>query len=84
MLNSIFQKRVVVGMHLNQLVEMLRLDKTQVVFSTRDLAKRSEFNKVSLKSEKLAKEFFDADIDEHFKSTIVEARLFMALYKNFE
>jgi len=32
----------------------------------------------------LAKEFFDADIDEHFKSTIVEARLFMALYRNFE
>ena len=55
-----------------------------MVFSTRDLAKRSEINKVSVKSEKLAKEFFDAEIDEHFKSTIVEARLYMALYKNFE
>jgi hypothetical protein len=32
----------------------------------------------------LAKQFFDADIDEHFKSTILEARLYLALYRNFE
>lgn len=71
-------------MHLNQLTEMLRLDKSEIVFSVRDLAKRKEIAAVSQQTNKLAREFFDADVDEHFKSTIVEARLFMALYRNFE
>ncbi len=84
MLNSIFEKRVIVGLNLPQLVEMLKLKQANVVYSTRDLASRPEINKVSLKSHELAKEFFDADLDQHFKSTIVEARLFMALYRNFE
>jgi len=32
----------------------------------------------------LARQFFDAELDEHFRSTITEARVFFALYKNFE
>ena len=32
----------------------------------------------------LAKQFFDIDLDEHFRSTITEARVYFALYKNFE
>jgi hypothetical protein len=32
----------------------------------------------------LARQFFDAELDEHFRSTITEARVYLALYKNFE
>ncbi len=32
----------------------------------------------------LAKTFFDANIDPFFRSTITEARLYLALYKSFQ
>ena len=32
----------------------------------------------------LAKQFFEMDLDPHFRSTITEARLYFALYKNWE
>ena len=32
----------------------------------------------------LAKTFFDLSLDPYFRSTITEARLYMALYKNFQ
>jgi hypothetical protein len=32
----------------------------------------------------LAKQFFDVELDAHFRSTITEARVYLALYKNFE
>lgn len=53
-----------------------------MVFVSRDLAERPEIPNEN--SSVLAKQFFDADIDEHFKSTILEARLYLALYRNFE
>jgi hypothetical protein len=31
----------------------------------------------------LAKTFFDLNLDPYFRSSITEARLYMALYKNF-
>lgn len=37
-----------------------------------------------MKSNVIAQKFFEADIDEHFKSTITEARLWFAVYKNFQ
>jgi len=37
-----------------------------------------------IKSNKIEKDFFDADIDEKFRSTIVESRLWLALYLSFE
>ena len=63
---------------------MLKLKQSNVVFSTRDLALRPEVHRVGHKSTDLAKQFFDADLDRSFKSTIVEARLFLALYRSFE
>ena len=84
MLNTIFEKRVMIGFNLQQLVDMLKLKQQNVVFSFRDLGERPEISKVSTKTDELAKKFFDADINQHFKSTIVEARLYMALYRNFE
>jgi hypothetical protein len=84
MLNTIFEKRVIVGYNLPQLVEMLKLKQSNVVFSTRDLASRPEVSRVGQNSTDLAKKFFDADLDPNFKSTIVEARLFLALYRSFE
>ena len=32
----------------------------------------------------LAKTFFDANVDPYFRSTITEARIYMALYKSFQ
>jgi hypothetical protein len=32
----------------------------------------------------LAKTFFDASVDPFFRSTITEARIFLALYKSFQ
>ena len=64
------------------LVDMLKLNS---VYSIRDLALCPEINAASINSPvDLAQQFFDMEIDPHFRSTITEARLFFALYKNFE
>ena len=51
------------------------------MYTIRDLKELPELR--NKKSCDIASTFFDADIDEHFKSTITEARLWYALYKNF-
>ena len=83
MLNTIFEQRIIVGFYLQPLVDMLKLNS---VFSIRDLALCPEINSAGFNQTpvQLAKQFFDMEIDEHFRSTITEARLFFALYKNFE
>ena len=63
MLNTIFEKRVMIGFNLQQLVDMLKLKQQNVVFSFRDLGERPEISKVSTKTDELAKKFFDADIN---------------------
>ena len=83
MLNTIFEKRIIIGYHLQPLFDMLKLNS---VFSMRDLALCPEINADNSHqtSVVLAKEFFEMDLDEHFRSTITEARLYFALYKNWE
>jgi len=81
MLNNIFNKRIIIGHDLPQLIEILKLKQSNVVYTTRDLKELPELR--NKKSCDIASTFFDADIDEHFKSTITEARLWYALYKNF-
>ena len=58
-----------------------KLKQSNVVYTIRDLKELPELR--NKKSCDIASTFFDADIDEHFKSTITEARLWYALYKNF-
>ena len=83
MLNTIFEKRIIVGYHLQPLFDMLNLNS---VFSVRDLALCPEINARGTiqNSVWLAKQFFDMELDAHFRSTITEARLYFALYKNWE
>ena len=82
MLNGILNQRVLVGHDIKAFTEMLKADQTGVVYSIRDLKLVPEI--AGIKSNKIAKDFFDAEIDEHFRSTIVEARLWLALYRSFE
>ena len=84
MLGTIFEKRIIVGYHLQPLLDMLKLD--SVVFSTRDLALCPEINSEGTIQTAvwLAKQFFDMELDSHFRSTITEARLYFALFKNWE
>lgn len=83
MLSTIFEKRIIVGYFLQPLLDMLKLN---CVFSVRDLALCPEINSEGTyqSSVHLAKQFFEAELDTHFRSTITEARLFFALYKNWE
>jgi hypothetical protein len=102
MLNTIFEKRLVIGYHLSELFEMLRINS---VYSARDIALCPEISDISCDimkqqegcqtiysengmflspANELAKQFFDIELDEHFRSTITEARVYFALYKNFE
>lgn len=52
------------------------------VFTVRDLVVNDEIG-VNCPSN-LAKTFFDMKLDPFFRSTITDARLYMALYKNFQ
>ena len=83
MLNTIFEKRIIVGYHLQPLIDMLKLNS---VYSVRDLALCPEINsKGTIQSAVwLAKQFFEMELDPHFRSTITEARLYFALFKNWE
>lgn len=84
MLGTIFEKRIIIGYYLQPLLDMLKLDR--VVFSVRDLALCPEVNSEGTiqSAVELGKQFFEVDLDTHFRSTITEARLYFALYKNFE
>jgi hypothetical protein len=82
MLNTIFDKRVIVGMQLGPLIEMLGLT---CIFSVRDILVSDMVHAVKNgeNAANLAKHFFDAELDETFRSTITEARLYMTIFKNF-
>jgi len=53
------------------------------VYSMRDIALCPEIG-LNVSPIDLAKEFFDAEMDPYFRSTITEARLYFTLYKSFE
>lgn len=78
MLNVIFDRKVLIGYQLSKLLQTLNLS---AVFTVRDLV-ISDTIGVNCPSN-LAKTFFDANIDPFFRSTLTEARLYMALYKSF-
>ena len=83
MLSTIFEKRIIIGYYLQPLLDMLKLNS---VFQVRDLALCPEINSEGKiqSAPLLGKQFFDMDLDSHFRSTITEARLYFALYKNWE
>ena len=83
MINNIFNKKVIVGHQLQPLVELLNLS---AVFTVRDIGICEEIYtlKNNDNASVLAKHFFDADLDETFRSTITEARLYMTIFKNFQ
>ena len=61
MLSTIFEQRIIVGFHLQPLVDMLKLN---AVYSIRDLALCPEINTSGANSPvDLAKQFFDMEID---------------------
>jgi hypothetical protein len=62
---------------------MLKLNS---VFSVRDLALCPEINPCGTLQtpQDLAQAFFEMTVDQHFRSTITECRLYFALYKSFE
>ena len=64
---------------MNKLLEILNLSS---IYQTRDIMVNEEIG-VSQTPSNLAKTFFDINLDPYFRSTITEARLYMALYKNF-
>ena len=79
MLNQIFDKRVIVGYQLSKLLKVLNLTS---VYTVRDIVSNDTIG-INCPSN-LAKTFFDASLDPFFRSTISEARLYMALYKSFQ
>ena len=78
-LSQIFEKRIIIGFQMNKLLEMLNL---QSVYQTRDIMVHPDIGANQTPSN-IAKTFFDLRLDPYFRSTITEARLFMAIYKNF-
>ena len=79
MLNMIFANKVLVGYQLSKLLQTLNLS---CVYTVRDLV-ISDTIGINCPSN-LAKTFFDASVDPFFRSTVTEARLFLALYKSFQ
>ena len=78
MLNTIFANKVLVGYQLSPLLSSL--GKLSSIFTVRDIVV-SDIIGVNCPSN-LAKTFFDATVDPYFRSTITEARIYMALYKS--
>lgn len=78
MLNLVLEKKVVVGYQLHTLFKSLPLT---CVFTLRDLVVNDSIG-INTPSN-LARTFFDFGLDPFFRSTITEARLYMALYKCF-
>ena len=64
---------------MNKLLEILNLSS---VYQTRDIMVNEEIG-ANQTAANLAKTFFDVNMDPYFRSTITEARLYMALFKNF-
>lgn len=64
---------------MNKLLETLNLSS---IYQTRDIMVNEEIGS-NQSPANLARTFFDINLDPYFRSTITEARLYMALYKNF-
>jgi hypothetical protein len=69
---------MIIGYQVGKLMEYLNLS---CEYKVRDVSVSDEIGVNT--SHNLAKLFFDMEIDPYFRSTITEARLYMALYKNF-
>ena len=78
MLNKVLDKKVIIGYQIGKLLKILNLS---CVNTVRDIVINDTIG-VNCASN-LAKTFFDANIDPFFRSTLTEARLYLALYKSF-
>ena len=79
MLNRIFDKKVIVGYQISRLLDTLNLS---CIYTARDIVINDTIG-INCPSN-LAKTFFDAHVDPYFRSTLTEARIYMALYKSFQ
>lgn len=78
-LNQVLDKKLVIGYQVSKLLRVLNLS---AIYTVRDVVVNDTIG-VNCPSN-LAKTFFDANIDPFFRSTVTEARLYLALYKSFQ
>lgn len=90
LIKKILNDKVIVGHSLEEDFKIMDLDEEGFVCEIRDIAEFSRFKRKfpklgeKRKLKELAKEFLNADVQEGHHSSVIDARIALALYRHFQ